>query len=182
MLYCTAVLCGFVFADFGSGVFHWATDNYGSDKTPVLGGVIAAFQVKTSHHSHETNPHCGLSTRRVPRRARNEHHPTVVWMNAWVAADNERRRYAPRVTTCSPGPSPSAPVSTTCTRWPSRPFRSRRRFCWRRLRATWTPSLPSRASSWCVECARMAGFENPGVCNALPQPPPSPTSVREMTR
>ena len=52
VLYGTAVLCGFVFADFGSGVFHWATDNYGSDKTPVLGGVIAAFQVKT----HTTLP------------------------------------------------------------------------------------------------------------------------------
>jgi hypothetical protein len=40
-------MCGYVFADFGSGVFHWATDNYGTDKTPVLGGVIAAFQ---GHH------------------------------------------------------------------------------------------------------------------------------------
>ncbi|EEC43146.1 predicted protein, partial [Phaeodactylum tricornutum CCAP 1055/1] len=37
-----------VIADFGSGVLHWATDNYGNGKTPVMGGIIAAFQ---GHHS-----------------------------------------------------------------------------------------------------------------------------------
>lgn len=42
-----AVLAGYIFADFGSGMFHWGTDNYGSEKTPLLGGVIAAFQ---GHH------------------------------------------------------------------------------------------------------------------------------------
>ena len=45
--YVGAVLAGYVMADFGSGVFHWATDNYGNEKTPVFGGVIAAFQ---GHH------------------------------------------------------------------------------------------------------------------------------------
>lgn len=38
-----------VFSDFFSGVFHWATDNYGNGKTPVFGGVIEAFQ---GHHGN----------------------------------------------------------------------------------------------------------------------------------
>jgi hypothetical protein len=41
-------LVSWVIADFGSGVLHWATDNYGNGKTPVMGGIIAAFQ---GHHS-----------------------------------------------------------------------------------------------------------------------------------
>lgn len=28
---------GYEFADFGSGVYHWSIDNYGSEKTPVFG-------------------------------------------------------------------------------------------------------------------------------------------------
>jgi len=36
-----------VFSDFFSGVFHWSVDNYGDGSTPLLGGVIAAFQ---GHH------------------------------------------------------------------------------------------------------------------------------------
>lgn len=36
-----------VVGDFATGVFHWATDNYGSIKTPVFGTVCAAFQ---GHH------------------------------------------------------------------------------------------------------------------------------------
>lgn len=36
-----------VIGDFATGVFHWATDNYGSIKTPVFGTVCAAFQ---GHH------------------------------------------------------------------------------------------------------------------------------------
>ena len=35
-------------ADLGSGVLHWSVDNYGNGKTPILGGIIAAFQ---GHHS-----------------------------------------------------------------------------------------------------------------------------------
>jgi hypothetical protein len=35
-------------ADFGSGVLHWSVDNYGNGKTPIMGGIIAAFQ---GHHS-----------------------------------------------------------------------------------------------------------------------------------
>jgi len=42
-----AAFLGYVFADLGSGVFHWSVDNYGNDRTPVVGGVIAAFQ---GHH------------------------------------------------------------------------------------------------------------------------------------
>mmetsp|Transcript_61173 Transcript_61173/g.138395 ORF Transcript_61173/g.138395 Transcript_61173/m.138395 type:complete len:326 (+) Transcript_61173:216-1193(+) len=39
-----------VFSDFFSGLFHWATDNYGNRNTPVFGGVIEAFQ------GHHVNP------------------------------------------------------------------------------------------------------------------------------
>lgn len=35
-------------SDLGSGVLHWSVDNYGNGKTPVFGGIIAAFQ---GHHS-----------------------------------------------------------------------------------------------------------------------------------
>ena len=41
-------LTSWVLADFGSGVLHWSVDNYGNGKTPVMGGIIAAFQ---GHHS-----------------------------------------------------------------------------------------------------------------------------------
>ena len=33
-----------VLGDFGTGVFHWSVDNYGSINTPVFGTVCAAFQ------------------------------------------------------------------------------------------------------------------------------------------
>ena len=36
-------------ADLGTGVFHWSVDNYGSKKTPVMGGIIDAFQ---GHHKY----------------------------------------------------------------------------------------------------------------------------------
>ena len=38
---------GLVFSDLFSGIFHWSVDNYGNAKTPVLGGVIEAFQVRS---------------------------------------------------------------------------------------------------------------------------------------
>jgi hypothetical protein len=37
-----------ILADFGSGVLHWSVDNYGNGRTPIMGGIIAAFQ---GHHS-----------------------------------------------------------------------------------------------------------------------------------
>jgi len=36
-------------SDLGTGVFHWSVDNYGSAQTPLLGGVIDAFQ---GHHKY----------------------------------------------------------------------------------------------------------------------------------
>lgn len=42
-----AALAGYALSDLGSGIFHWSVDNYGGASTPVLGGVIAAFQ---GHH------------------------------------------------------------------------------------------------------------------------------------
>jgi len=41
-------LTSWTVADFGSGVLHWSVDNYGNGRTPVVGGLIAAFQ---GHHS-----------------------------------------------------------------------------------------------------------------------------------
>lgn len=38
--------CEYV-ADFGTGVYHWSVDNYGSGQTPIVGSQIAAFQ---GHH------------------------------------------------------------------------------------------------------------------------------------
>ncbi|CAE8629702.1 unnamed protein product [Polarella glacialis] len=42
-----AVLLGAEFADFGTGVYHFSVDNYGSASTPVVGSQIEAFQ---GHH------------------------------------------------------------------------------------------------------------------------------------
>ena len=36
-------------SDLGTGVFHWSVDNYGSKATPVMGGIIDAFQ---GHHKY----------------------------------------------------------------------------------------------------------------------------------
>lgn len=41
-------VCAWTTADLGSGVLHWSVDNYGNGKTPVMGGIIAAFQ---GHHA-----------------------------------------------------------------------------------------------------------------------------------
>jgi hypothetical protein len=41
-------LSAWTLADFGSGVLHWSVDNYGNGRTPIMGGIIAAFQ---GHHS-----------------------------------------------------------------------------------------------------------------------------------
>lgn len=41
-LTCCCACC----ADFASGVYHWAVDNYGSSETPVFGSQIAGFQVR----------------------------------------------------------------------------------------------------------------------------------------
>ena len=38
----------YILADFGSGVLHWSVDNYGNGRTPIMGGIIAAFQ---GHHA-----------------------------------------------------------------------------------------------------------------------------------
>ena len=39
--------CIWYVADFGTGVYHWSVDNYGSGATPIVGDQIAAFQ---GHH------------------------------------------------------------------------------------------------------------------------------------
>lgn len=44
---CFGVIGGVVAAELFSGCFHWATDNYGSLQTPVVGSACAAFQ---GHH------------------------------------------------------------------------------------------------------------------------------------
>mmetsp|Transcript_1638 Transcript_1638/g.2772 ORF Transcript_1638/g.2772 Transcript_1638/m.2772 type:complete len:341 (+) Transcript_1638:403-1425(+) len=47
LMVCLAVFVAYVFADFASGVYHWAVDNYGDRDTPVFGYQIDAFQ---GHH------------------------------------------------------------------------------------------------------------------------------------
>ncbi|KAI3855773.1 hypothetical protein MKX03_033453 [Papaver bracteatum] len=42
-----AGLIGYLLADLGSGVYHWAIDNYGDATTPLVGAQIEAFQ---GHH------------------------------------------------------------------------------------------------------------------------------------
>lgn len=42
-----AFFLGYVLSDLGTGVYHWAVDNYGSGSTPFFGSQIAAFQ---GHH------------------------------------------------------------------------------------------------------------------------------------
>ena len=41
-------LLSVVVGDFGTGVFHWSVDNYGSINTPIFGSVCEAFQ---GHHN-----------------------------------------------------------------------------------------------------------------------------------
>eukprot|EP01018_Ginkgo_biloba_P011141 Gb_03374 [translate_table: standard] len=38
---------GYVFADMGTGIYHWGIDNYGDANTPIFGSQIDAFQ---GHH------------------------------------------------------------------------------------------------------------------------------------
>lgn len=38
---------GYIFADLGSGLYHWGIDNYGDASTPVFGAQINAFR---GHH------------------------------------------------------------------------------------------------------------------------------------
>ncbi|XP_051125170.1 fatty acid desaturase 4, chloroplastic-like [Andrographis paniculata] len=42
-----ASLIGYLAADLGSGIYHWAVDNYGSSGTPIFGGQIEIFR---AHH------------------------------------------------------------------------------------------------------------------------------------
>jgi hypothetical protein len=42
------MVTSWILADFGSGVLHWSVDNYGNGRTPIMGGIIAAFQ---GHHT-----------------------------------------------------------------------------------------------------------------------------------
>ncbi|KAK9806899.1 hypothetical protein WJX72_006755 [[Myrmecia] bisecta] len=43
----SAIVASYFLADFGTGVYHWGVDNYGSGATPIVGSQIAAFQ---GHH------------------------------------------------------------------------------------------------------------------------------------
>ncbi|URE42676.1 Kua-ubiquitin conjugating enzyme hybrid localization domain [Musa troglodytarum] len=42
-----AAYVGYILADLGTGIYHWAIDNYGGPSTPVFGSQIEAFQ---GHH------------------------------------------------------------------------------------------------------------------------------------
>ncbi|KZV16490.1 Fatty acid desaturase A [Dorcoceras hygrometricum] len=44
-----AAVAGYVLGDLGTGIYHWAIDNYGSAATPVFGSQIEGF---LRHHEH----------------------------------------------------------------------------------------------------------------------------------
>lgn len=46
-VFALALGASYFLSDFGTGVYHWSVDNYGSGDTPLVGGQIAAFQ---GHH------------------------------------------------------------------------------------------------------------------------------------
>lgn len=46
------VVAGWAAADLGSGLFHWAVDNYPTRKTPLIGDLAEKFQV---HHHERTS-------------------------------------------------------------------------------------------------------------------------------
>ncbi|XP_073154127.1 fatty acid desaturase 4, chloroplastic-like [Henckelia pumila] len=64
-------ILGYILADLATGIYHWAIDNYGSEKTPVFGSQIESFQ---SHHHQPWS----ISKRQL---ANNLHLPA-----AWVTA------------------------------------------------------------------------------------------------
>ncbi|GER56594.1 Kua-ubiquitin conjugating enzyme hybridlocalisation domain [Striga asiatica] len=43
-----AAFIGYILADLGSGIYHWAIDNYGSPNTPIFGSQIEGFQARSS--------------------------------------------------------------------------------------------------------------------------------------
>ncbi|KAL8046390.1 hypothetical protein ABFX02_08G174700 [Erythranthe guttata] len=47
-----AALIGYVAADLGSGIFHWAIDNYGGAETPIFGSQIESFR---AHHQRPSD-------------------------------------------------------------------------------------------------------------------------------
>jgi len=46
------IILGWMYADFASGIFHWAEDRYGSPRWPVFGGVI---RDTIRHHRRPTS-------------------------------------------------------------------------------------------------------------------------------
>ena len=44
-----SVAAAYWLSDVGTGIFHWSVDNYGDKNTPVMGGIIDAFQ---GHHKY----------------------------------------------------------------------------------------------------------------------------------
>ena len=44
-----SVAAAYWLSDVGTGIFHWSVDNYGGKNTPVMGGIIDAFQ---GHHKY----------------------------------------------------------------------------------------------------------------------------------
>ncbi len=47
-----SMVAGWAAADLGSGIFHWAVDNYPTRHTPVIGNLAEEFQV---HHHERTS-------------------------------------------------------------------------------------------------------------------------------
>lgn len=78
---CAAVAAAYVLADFGTGVYHWSVDNYGSGATPIVGDQIAAFQ---GHHQRPWT----ITQRQFANNLHKVFKPFIPFAAAWLAASS----------------------------------------------------------------------------------------------
>ncbi|XP_075482562.1 fatty acid desaturase 4, chloroplastic-like [Primulina tabacum] len=73
----SAAILGYILADLATGIYHWAIDNYGSEKTLVFGSQIESFQ---SHHQQPWSI--------AKRQLANNLHIPAAWVTAAVLPVN----------------------------------------------------------------------------------------------
>ncbi|KAA6416684.1 MAG: low CO2-induced protein [Trebouxia sp. A1-2] len=76
-----AVSAAYVLADFGTGVYHWSVDNYGSGATPIVGEQIAAFQ---GHHQRPWT----ITQRQFANNLHKVFKPSIPFSLAWLVASS----------------------------------------------------------------------------------------------
>lgn len=74
-----AVFVAYILADFGTGVYHWSVDNYGSGATPIVGAQIAAFQ---GHHQRPWT----ITQRQFANNLHKVFMPSIPFSAVWLAA------------------------------------------------------------------------------------------------